>query len=80
MLKSSGAAGISYITHLFNLIIRERKIPSDWDKSVILNLFKGKGDATDRGNYRGLKLLEHSMKLIEQVIEQYVRNFVNIDL
>ena len=79
MLKASGAAGISYITHLFNLIIRERKIPSDWDKSVILNLFKGKGDATDRGNYRGLKLLEHSMKLFEQVIEQYVRNVVNID-
>ena len=44
MLKASGAAGISYITHLFNLIIRERKIPSDWHKSVILNLFKGKGD------------------------------------
>ena len=41
--------------------------------------FKGKGDATDRGNYRGLKLFEHSMKLFEQVIEQQVRNVVNKD-
>ena len=54
MLKASGATGISYITLLFNLIIREHKIPSDWDKSVILNLFKGKGNASYRGNYRGL--------------------------
>ena len=64
MIKASGEAGISLITQLFNTIIAEKKIPSDWDMSIIMNCYKGKGDATERGNYRGLKLLEHSMKLL----------------
>ena len=54
-----------------------KNIPSDWDKSVISNLFKAKG--TDRGNYRGLIRLEHSIKLFEQVFEEQIRNMVNID-
>ena len=54
-----------------------KKIPSDWDKSVISNLFKGKG--TDRGNYRGLIRLEHPIKLFEQVFDKQIRNMVNID-
>ena len=72
MLKASGEDGLTCLENLFNGIIRERKIPTDWDKSVILNCFKGKGDAMDRGNYRGLKLLEHPMKLFERMIEQHI--------
>ena len=33
----------------------------------IVNSYKGKGDALGRGNYRGLKLLEHVMKIREKV-------------
>ena len=47
--------------------------------SIIMNCYKGKGDATDRGNYRGLKLLEHSMKLFERVIEQHIRAVISMD-
>ena len=31
-------------------------IPSDWEQSFIVCLYKGKGDALERGNYRGLNL------------------------
>ena len=79
MLKASGEDGLACLEKLFNGIILESKIPTDWDKSVILNCFKGKGDAMDRGNYRGLKLLEHPMKLFERVIEQHIRSVVNIN-
>ena len=54
-------------------------MPSDWEKSIIINLFKGKGDAVERGNFRGLKLLEHLMKVFEKVIEKHIRDIVNID-
>ena len=30
----------------------------DWDISFIIILYKGKGDATDRGNYRDLKITD----------------------
>ena len=47
--------------------------------SVIINCFKGKGDAVERGNFRGLKLLDRLMKVFERVIEKYIRGAVNID-
>ena len=42
------------------------------------NLFKGKGDALDRGNFRGLKLLDHVMKILERVIEKIIRSQIQI--
>ena len=54
-------------------------MPSDREMSVIINCFKGKGDAVERGNFRGLKLLDHLMKVFERVIEKYIREAVNID-
>ena len=47
--------------------------------SIIINCFKGKGDAVEHGNFRGLKLLDHLMKVFERVIEKYIREAINID-
>ena len=53
MLKASGDTGLELFTELFNNIIEQNKVPTDWEKSIIINLYKGKGDAVERGNYRG---------------------------
>ena len=55
MLKASGDNGVRLVTELINSIIKEEMIPEDWHKSVIVNIFKSKGNSLDRGNYRGLK-------------------------
>ena len=47
--------------------------------SFIVNLFKGKGDALSRGNYRGLKLQEQAMKILEHVLNTIIRSQVCID-
>ena len=60
---------VTAISELVNLFINEN-IPEDWKDSVIINCYKGKGDATDRGNYRGLKLLEYVTKVLERVLEK----------
>ena len=46
---------------------------------AIVNLYKGKGDALNRGNYRGLKLIEQVMKVLERVVEELIRQRVEID-
>ena len=79
ILQASGEVGISHMTDLFNGILDEYKIPEDWNMSMILNCFKKKGEATDKGNYRGLKLFEHLMKIFEKVIEEEIRGQVSID-
>ena len=79
MLLASGDQGIDRLAKLFNQILAENHVPDDWNTSIIVNCFKNKGEATERGNYRGLKLLEHAMKVFERVIEQKIRDIVHID-
>jgi hypothetical protein len=45
----------------------------------MVNVYKGKGDAMECGSYRGIRLLEHVMKVLERIIEVRVRRIVKID-
>ncbi|RUS80469.1 hypothetical protein EGW08_011785 [Elysia chlorotica] len=53
--------------------------PDAWEQSFIVCLYKGKGDALDRGNYRGLKLTEQVMKVLERIVDSLIRQVVSID-
>ena len=79
MLKPVGEAGAVEVRDLIEDIISEGCIPTDWQESFIVNLYKGKGDALNRGNYRGLKLIEQVMKMLECVVEGLIRQRVEID-
>ena len=79
MLKLVGEAGAEEVRDLVENIISEGCIPTDWQESFIVNLYKGKGDALDRGNYRGLKLIEQVMKVLERVVEGLIRQRIEID-
>ena len=56
MIKAAGDTGATLIRDLATVIIHDGKVPTDWGESFIVSLYKGKCDALDRGNYRGLKL------------------------
>ena len=79
MLKATGDEGIQLMKELCQLVVNGKGIPSDWEESYIKNLYKGKGDALDRGNYRGLKMTDQAMKLSEHVLEASIRDMVDID-
>ena len=57
-LKASGAGGAQQIRVLIEDITHFWKILTEWDKSIIVSLYKVKGVALVRGNYRGLKLTD----------------------
>jgi hypothetical protein len=79
MLKASGSEGIRWMTTLFNKIISEGKIPEDWRKSWMIPVYKGKGDALECSSHRGIKLLDHAMKVFERVLEKRIRSSIKID-
>ena len=79
MLKPCGNTGIRLIRDLIEAIIREGHIPSEWEESYIVSLYKGKGDALERGNYRGLKLIDQVLKVLERVVEQLIRKKAQIN-
>ena len=71
--------GASMIPDLAAAIIRDGKVPSDWEQSFIICLYKGKGDALERGNYHSLKLTEQVMKVQERIVDGLIRQLVLID-
>ena len=79
MLKPVGESGAIKVHYLIEYIISEGRIPTDWQESYIVNLYKGKGDALNRGNYRGLKLIDQVIKVLERVVESLIRQRVEID-
>ena len=45
---------------------------------VLIPIYKNKGDAQCCGNYKGIKLMSHTMKIWERVIEARLRDIVEI--
>ena len=48
-------------------------MPEEWRRSVLIPIYKNKGDAQCCGNYRGIKLMSHTMKVWEKIIEVRLR-------
>ena len=79
MMAAGGDLAVEWMTDLCNSIIAEGRIPTDWTKSTLVPLYKGKGDPLECGSYRAIKLLEQGMKVMERVLEKRVRSQVKID-
>jgi len=69
MIQTTGDIGTQCILDLCNGIVKEGCIPEDWQSSVVLPIYKGKGDPIDCESYKGFKLLEHAMKVVERIFE-----------
>ncbi|GJR28853.1 retrovirus-related pol polyprotein LINE-1 [Tanacetum coccineum] len=59
-------------------IFTSAKMPEEWRLSEVIPIFKNKGDAQVCSNYRGIKLLGHTMKLWERVIERRLRRETSV--
>ncbi|GJN37212.1 hypothetical protein PR202_gb26170 [Eleusine coracana subsp. coracana] len=73
-----GARAIVWLTKLFNLIFRSNKMPEEWRRSIVVPIFKNKGDVQSCTNYRGIKLMSHTMKLWERIIEHRLRRVTSV--
>ena len=76
--NSLGKTGVTFLKEALNNITDEAKIPDIWRKRILTPIFKNKGDIMNRENYRGTKLVCHSMKLYERVHDNRLRNIVSI--
>ena len=78
MLKAAGETCKLWMTDVCSaVVIKDGKVSED--RSWMVNVYKGNGDALTRGSYSGIKLLEHAMKVLERVIGGKLRKIVRID-
>jgi len=79
MIQVTGDIGTQWILDLCNGIAKEGSIPEDWKSSMVLPIYKGKGDPMECGSYRGIKFLEHAMKVVERIFQHRIRQQIEAD-
>ena len=77
-LKCLGDWGMRQLTKIFNAIMQSAKMPDEWRESTSTPIYTDKGDHMNCSNYRGIKLLSHTMKLWERIFDQRLRDTVTI--
>ena len=75
--KLVGDAGIESLETTMNEVM-SRGMPSSWRYSEISPIYKGKGSVLDCGNYRGIKLMSHTMAFWERIFESKIREIVEL--
>jgi hypothetical protein len=53
-------------------------MPDEWRWSILLPIFKNMGDVPSCTNYRGIKLMSHTIKLWARIIDHLLRGVTNI--
>ena len=74
-----GYEAVVWLTKVFNRMLKGDKMPDEWRVSHLVPIYKGKGDVQECKNYRGIKLLSHTMKLWERVVDARLRNSTKVN-
>ena len=74
-----GEIGVKVMMELCQRVLDGRGMTDEWKTSVIVPIFKGKGDVMSCGSCREVKLLEHAMKIVERVLERRIRTLVSLN-
>ena len=81
MIQATGDTGTHWILtmDLCNGIVNEGCIPQDCKSRVVLPIYKGRGNPMECGSYRGIKMLEHAMKVEERIFKHRIRQQIDRD-
>ena len=79
IINASGKVGIDVMMKLCQRVLDGKGMLENWKTSVMVLIYKVKGDVTKCSAYRGVKLLEHGMKIVARVLEKRIRALVEVD-
>ncbi|XP_068247732.1 uncharacterized protein [Palaemon carinicauda] len=78
MIKILATAWEEWMLDLLRAIWKEEIMPKDWKESLLVSIFKQKGDLMECSNYMGIKLTEHRLKVFVRVLDERLREIVMI--
>ena len=79
MISANEEVGVSVMVKLCQRMLDRKGIPDEWQTSVLVPIFKEKGNVRSCNISRGVKLLKHAMKIVERVLKRKIPELVNID-
>ena len=78
MLKYGGDELMIELSDLYSMIMSTGEVSQEWKSSITIPIYK-KEEKKDSRNYRGISLLNTSMKLLTKIITQHLSSTVSIN-
>ena len=78
ILKNVQNAVIEHLVQIFNYSINSNFIPEDWKLANVTPIYK-KGNKNMAGNYRPISLTSVIGKLLENIITNHIRNYLEVN-
>ncbi|EYC11993.1 hypothetical protein Y032_0048g1551 [Ancylostoma ceylanicum] len=69
---------VDWLRKFFNKGVTEKRTPDACQRSTTVPIWKGKGNPADCTNYRPIRLLSHTMKIFERIIDSRIRDIVRL--
>ena len=79
LIAASGGVGIQLMAEICQQVFGGFGMPAEWAVSIMVPIFKGKGDIRNCRCYRTVKLLEHGMEVVKWVFEKRFFIIVSVD-
>ena len=76
--RALGEEGIDVLWLLIKKVMDSERIPEKWRENILIQIFKEKGDVQSCENYRGIKLMSHTVKVFERILDGRLRQEVFI--
>lgn len=77
MLGAGGKGCLESLKGIYDMLF-QNKLPNNWKLGSLVPIYMGKIDPLNKNIYRNIKLLKHSFKLSETVLDHRLREIVDI--
>ena len=79
LIAASGGVGIQVMAEICQKVLDGFEMPAEGALSIVVPIFKGKGDVRNCSCHRAVKFPEHCMKVVERVSEKMLCGIVSVD-
>ena len=76
LLSDSSEIIAPILCKLFNVSLTTGILPKDWKAASVTPIFKGKGEMSDKSNYRPISLISHISKLFEIFVHRQLLDYL----
>ena len=80
IIKAAGEAGVELLWRVCRAVWKDGTAPTEWRQSIIIPIWKRKGDRRECSQYRGISLLSQPSKVFARILEKRIRYIVEPQL
>lgn len=66
--RSPGERTVDFLIRLFNTMMETKRMPKEWRRGVLVPIFN-KRNLQTCSNYRAIRLMSHTIKLLEREVQ-----------